>query len=162
MKRLPTGGRIDRERAVTVSFDGRNLPAFAGDTLGSALLAGGEAVVSRSFKFHRPRGVFAAGIEDPNALLTLNAGPLSEPNARATVTEAYDGLQAMGQNAWPNVRRDIGAINGLFAPFLSAGFYYKTFVGPFRRSTKFWIMCETIIRKAAGMGRRTYHADPDH
>ncbi|MFY9240486.1 MAG: sarcosine oxidase subunit alpha family protein [Roseovarius sp.] len=161
MKRLTTGGRIDRSKPLSASFDGRNLPAFHGDTLSSAMLAGGVSLVGRSFKYHRPRGIYSSGVEEPGAMVHLRDGDRHEPNARATVTEAYDGLVSTSQNAWPSLNFDIGAANNLFSRFLSAGFYYKTFIGPFRNSTKFWMMCETFIRKAAGMGRGTYLQDPD-
>lgn len=161
MKRLPSGGRIDRSKPLKVQFDWARLPAFEGDTLSSALLAGGVSVVGRSFKYHRPRGVFSAGVEEPGAMVHLRTRGRHEPNARATVTEAFDGLISSSQNAWPNVKYDIGAVNNLASPFLSAGFYYKTFIGPLKNSTRFWMMCETFIRKAAGMGRATYLDDPD-
>jgi len=162
MKRLPTGGRINRDKPLNVSFDGRNLPAFQGDTLSSAMLAGGVSLVGRSFKYHRPRGIYSAGVEEPGAMVHLRDGPRHEPNARATVTEVFDGLASTSQNAWPILSFDIGAVNNWMSPFFSAGFYYKTFIGPFNHSTKFWMICETFIRKAAGMGRATYLEDPDH
>ncbi|MEM9317872.1 MAG: sarcosine oxidase subunit alpha family protein [Pseudomonadota bacterium] len=161
MTRLPSGGRIDRTAHLKVTFDGRMLPAFQGDTLASAMLAEGVCVVGRSFKYHRPRGVFSAGVEEPGAMVHLRHGDRREPNVRATVTEAFDGLVATGQNAWPDVRFDIGAVSNVLSPFLSAGFYYKTFIGPLKDSTKFWMLCETFIRKAAGMGRGSYLSDPD-
>ncbi|MCG7522529.1 sarcosine oxidase subunit alpha family protein [Ruegeria sp. Ofav3-42] len=162
MKRLPTGGRIDRTAPLKVRFDSQDLPAFQGDTLSSAMLAGGVSLVGRSFKYHRPRGIYSAGVEEPGAIVHLRDGNRHEPNARATVTEAFDGLTATSQNAWPSLGFDIGAVNNWLSPFFSAGFYYKTFIGPFKHSTKFWMTCETFIRKAAGMGRATYLDDPDH
>lgn len=161
MKRLATGGRIDRATPITVSFDGQKLPAYQGDSLGSAMLAGGVSLVGRSFKYHRPRGIYSAGTEEPGAMVHLRDGNRHEPNARATVTEVFDGLTATSQNAWPSLKFDIGAVNNLMSPFFSAGFYYKTFIGPFKHSTRFWMMCETFIRKAAGMGRGSYEPDPD-
>ncbi len=158
--RLQNGGRIDRSSTLHMTFDGRPLSAHPGDSLASALLAGGESVVGRSFKYHRPRGVYTAGVEEPNAMVHLRSGARNEPNARATMVEAYDGLEASGQNAWPNVRTDLGAINQLLTPFLGAGFYYKTFIGPFG-GTGWWMFCERIIRKAAGMGRGVKLDDPD-
>ena len=158
--RLPSGGRIDRSAKLTLSFDGRAVSAYSGDTLASALMADGQSVVARSFKYHRPRGIYSAGVEEPNALVQLHTGAKSEPNARATTLEAYDGLQAKGQNAWPNVRYDLNAVNQLFGKFLFAGFYYKTFIGPFK-GTGFWMFCEKFIRKAAGMGTATKLSDPD-
>ncbi len=162
MRRLDTGGRLNRSKPLSVSFDGKRLAAFEGDTLAAALLAGGVSPVGRSFKFHRPRGVLSAGVEEPNALVHLREGGRHEPNVPATMVEAFDGLVATGQNAWPSLDFDIGAINDLFSRFLGAGFYYKTFIGPFRHSTRFWMMCERFIRRAAGLGRAALVADPDH
>ncbi|MEM8588616.1 MAG: sarcosine oxidase subunit alpha family protein [Pseudomonadota bacterium] len=158
--RLPIGGRIDRSKPLYVTFDSRPLDAFAGDTLASALLANDEMLVGRSFKYHRPRGVFSAGVEEPNALVHLRTGGRHEPNARATMVEAFDGLVANAQNAWPSVGLDVGAANQLLAPFIGAGFYYKTFIGPFR-GTRFWMFCERFIRRAAGMGSPGTLDDPD-
>ena len=101
--RLAQGGRIRRDEPVQFSFNGRSLQGFAGDTVASTLLAHGEHLVARSFKYHRPRGIMAAGIEEPNALMTLGTGNRQEPNVAATVTEAHDGLQVRTQNAWPSV-----------------------------------------------------------
>lgn len=161
VKRLISGGRIDRSKTLNARFDGRMLNAHPGDTLSSALLASGEMIVARGFKYHRARGVYSAGTEEPNAFVHLRDKGRHEPNARATTTEIFDGLQASSQNAWPDVRLDAGAITGYLSPFLSAGFYYKTFVGPFK-GTRFWMFCETFIRKAAGMGRGVKINDPDN
>ncbi|MCV0428341.1 MAG: sarcosine oxidase subunit alpha family protein [Roseibium sp.] len=161
MRRLQKGGRIDRSKPLNVSFEGDKLPAFQGDTLASAMLAAGVSLAGRSFKYHRPRGIYSAGVEEPGALVHLREDDRHEPNVRATTAEAFDGLTATAQNAWPSLTFDVGAVNNWFSPFLSAGFYYKTFVGPFKHSTKFWMMCETFIRRAAGMGRAKYLADPD-
>ena len=159
-RRLAEGGRIDRTRPLDVTFDGRALEAYQGDTLASALVASNEWIVARSFKFHRPRGVMGASVEEANALVHLGEGGRAEPNARATSVEVHDGLRARGQNAWPDVRQDLGAVNGFGAPFFKAGFYYKTFIGPFA-GTRFWMACEGIIRRAAGMGHATGLLDPD-
>ncbi len=158
--RLSSGGRVDRSRRMDVRFDGRGLQAHPGDTLASALLASGEDIVARGFKYHRARGIYSAGVEEPNAYVHLRQGARHEPNARATTSEVFDGLCATSQNAWPDVRLDIGAVTGYLSPFLSAGFYYKTFVGPFK-GTRFWMICESFIRKAAGMGRGIKVSDPD-
>ena len=163
--RLATGGRIDRTRTLLLSFDGRQLLAHPGDTLASALLANGEKIVARSFKYHRPRGIMSASAYEPAALVHLSSGARSLPNTPATTVEAYDGLAARGQNSWPNVRFDIGAVNQLLSPFIGAGFYYKTFMGPAigpLKGTRFWMWCEHVIRRAAGMGRAEHLADPDH
>lgn len=164
-RRLDKGGRIDRTRPVTFRWDGRIYQGFAGDTLASALMANGQSVVGRSFKYHRPRGIMSAGVEESGAIVSVGSGARHEPNVKATLQELYEGLEARGQNAWPNVRFDIGAVNGLFGRFFSAGFYYKTFMGlpPFEwgRGTGLWMQYEKLIRKAAGMGTASREPDPD-
>lgn len=165
-RRLDTGGRIDRSRPLRFTWDGRELHGFAGDTLAAALLAANAGPLGRSFKYHRPRGVMSAGVEESGALVTVGTGARREPNVRATSRELHDGMIARGQNAWPNVRFDVGAINGLFGRFFSAGFYYKTFMGwpPFEwgRGTAMWMRYEKLIRRAAGMGAASRLPDPDH
>ncbi|WP_299193623.1 sarcosine oxidase subunit alpha family protein [uncultured Erythrobacter sp.] len=157
--RLPSGGTgIDRDAPLRFSFDNKELQGLAGDTLASALLANGRTVVARSFKYHRPRGVFSAGHEEPNALVTLGSGGRTEPNAKAPVTELYVGLEARSQNAWPSPRFDLMAVNQLASPLFVAGFYYKTFMGTGQR---FWHFCERFIRRAAGMGAAGSEVDPD-
>ncbi|RUV08850.1 hypothetical protein EOA91_33545 [Mesorhizobium sp. M1A.F.Ca.IN.022.04.1.1] len=130
MRRLHEGGRIDRSQRIDFTFDGKALAGFRGDTLASALLANGIGLVGRSFKYHRPRGIYSVGPEEPNALVTLGAGGRREPNLPATTVEIAKGLVAESQNRWPSLKLDVHSINGLFSPFLSAGFYYKTFMGP--------------------------------
>ena len=105
--RLPDGGTIDRAQALPFEFDGTRYEGFAGDTLASALIANGVHLVARSFKYHRPRGIFSAGAEEPNALVRLGRGARTEPNVRATTQELYAGLVATSQNCWPSrhVRR---------------------------------------------------------
>src|SRR4026208_1046720 len=109
--RLAIGGRIDRTRPISFSFDRKQYEGFAGDTLASALIANGVHLMGRSFKYHRPRGVIAAGAAEPNALAELREGGREEANTRATVIELYDGLVARSQNRWPSLNFDIGAIN---------------------------------------------------
>ena len=156
--RLDGGGLIDRATALRFSFDGRQLTGHAGDTLASALLANGVHLVGRSFKYHRPRGIFTAGSDEPNALVELRSGARREPNTRATTAELYDGLEASSQNRWPSLEFDLMAINSLFAPMLGAGFYYKTFMWP----AAFWEkVYEPLIRRAAGLGRASRLPDPD-
>ena len=156
--RLPTGGDIDRARPLAFTFDGKAYAGFAGDTLASALIAGGVRLVGRSFKYHRPRGVYSAGPEEPNALVRLRQGGRAEPNTRATMVELYDGLVAESQNRWPSLALDVGQVNDIVAPFIPAGFYYKTFMGPGRGA---WMFYEKYIRKAAGLGVAATEADPD-
>jgi sarcosine oxidase, subunit alpha len=155
--RLAEGGRIDRGRVLRFLFDGRRYEGFAGDTLASALLANGVRVVGRSFKYHRPRGIFSAGSEEPNALVTIDRGVgRVTPNLRATQVELYDGLVARSQNRFPSLRWDFGAMAGVTAPLLSAGFYYKTFMGPLWQR-----VYEPAIRRTAGLGRAPADADAD-
>lgn len=159
-ERLPEGGWIDRNQTLSLSFNGKRLSAHPGDTLASALLANDISLVGRSFKYHRPRGLYSAGAEEPNALVALREDARSEPNTRATQIEAFEGLVAHPQNAWPSLRWDMAAMNQLLSPALHAGFYYKTFIGPFR-GTGVWMRCERFIRKAAGMGEAVRAPDPD-
>jgi len=158
MRRLDQGGAIDRADKRRFTFDGRSYEGVAGDTLASALLANGVKLVGRSFKYHRPRGVFTAGPEEPNALVELRSGARREPNTKATTIELYDGLDAASQNRWPSLDWDIRAAHRFVAPLLSAGFYYKTFMWP----AAFWEkLYEPLIRRAAGLGRASGEADPD-
>lgn len=154
--RLPTGGRIRRDAQTTFSFDAQSISGFAGDTVAAALLAHGVHLVARSFKYHRPRGIMSAGVEETNALLTVGSGGTREPNIAATVLEVEAGLQTVTQNAWPSVNFDLLAINSLLSPVFVAGFYYKTFMGPTRRA---WMFYEHFIRKAAGLGKSATDAD---
>ena len=158
--RLVKGGLIDRNKPLQFYFDGQEYTGYQGDTLASALLANGIKLVGRSFKYHRPRGIFSAGPEEPNAMVHLREGNRQEPNTRATVVELFDGLVAESQNRGRSLRRDPQRINDLIKNFLPAGFYYKTFMGPFR-NTKLWMWFEEIIRKSAGMGTASKLADPD-
>ena len=142
---------------INFSFDGKAYTAQEGDTLAAALLRNGVGLVGRSFKYHRPRGIMTAGVEEPNALVTVGEGGRTEPNTRATDVFVYEGLVAKSQNRWPNLSFDVGSVFGLAAPALSAGFYYKTFFG----SAKKWMFYEYFIRKAAGLGNAPTQADPD-
>ncbi len=157
-RRLPSGGRIDRRRPVAARLDGKELSGFAGDTLASALLANNKVLAGRSFKYHRPRGLLSAGIEEPNALFTLGEGATTEPNVAATMVDLVDGLVARTQNAWPSADFDVMAVNSALAPLFQSGFYYKTFMGPAKGS---WMFYEPFIRKAAGLGKSTDLPDPD-
>ncbi|MGC2127507.1 MAG: sarcosine oxidase subunit alpha family protein [Methylovirgula sp.] len=157
-RRLPTGGLIERDKPLSFRFDGKAYTGYAGDTLASALIANGVKLVGRSFKYHRRRGIFTAGPEEPNALVTLRSGARREPNTKATTVELYDGLQAESQNRWPSLNFDVLAANQLFAPLFVGGFYYKTFMWP----AAFWEkVYEPLIRRAAGLGAASGLADPD-
>ena len=158
--RTVKGGLVDRNNVFDFTFDGQMMRGYLGDTLASALLANGIHLTARSFKYHRPRGIMTAGSEEPNALVTLRTGGRREPNTRATVQELYQGLEAVSQNRWPSLGFDIMGVNDMVSPFLPAGFYYKTFMGPHK---SWWYnIYEPFIRRAAGLGRASYERDPDH
>ena len=163
--RAPAGGSaIDRARPISFTFDGVAYAGYEGDTLASALLANGVRLVGRSYKYHRPRGIVAAGPEEPNALVGVARGPgRFTPNLRATEVELYDGLAATSQNRWPTLRFDVGAINNVLAPLIGAGFYYKTFMGPdwFGPNWAWKRLYEPFIRRAAGLGTAPREPDPD-
>ena len=155
--RLAAGGRIDRSQSIEFHYDGKRWSGHPGDTLASALLANGVHLVGRSFKYHRPRGIYSAGSEEPNALVQLESGAHTTPNRRATEVELYEGLRATSQNCWPSVKFDLGAISSRLSRLLPAGFYYKTFMWP----ASMWMTYEKYIRKAAGLGKAPLEIDPD-
>jgi sarcosine oxidase, subunit alpha len=155
--RLSSGGKIDRTKPIVFTFNGRRYQGYAGDTVASALLANGVHWVARSWKYHRPRGIVAAGVEEPNALLQLGTGAHTVANARATQVELYNGLEASSVNAWPSLKWDLMQVTGWFSRWLPAGFYYKTFMWP----QSFWMKYEHFIRKASGLGVAPTLADPD-
>src|ERR1044071_7585928 len=126
--RLGTGGRINRAIPLQFTFNGRTYQGFHGDTLASALLANGIHFVARSWKYHRPRGIVAAGVEEPNAIVQLETGAHTVPNARATEIEIYRGLTAASVNAEPSLERDRLQVLQKLERFIPAGFYYKTFM----------------------------------
>lgn len=147
--RIDGKGRVDRTRPVEFTFDGKEFGGFAGDTLASALMGADVRLMARSFKYHRPRGVLTSGSEEPNALVTVTRAGDAEPNVRATMQEIYPGFEAVSQNRWPSLDLDLLSVNNLAAPFLGAGFYYKTFMWP----KSFWErLYEPMIRRAAGLG----------
>ena len=156
--RMERGGRIDRTAPLSFTFDGIRYEGYDGDTLASALLANGVRLVGRSFKYHRRRGIFGAGPEEPNALVRVREGARAEPNLKATQVELYDGLAATSQNRWPTLEFDVGALSNAASKLLPAGFYYKTFMWP----GSWWMLYEHFIRKAAGLGRAPDEPDPDH
>jgi sarcosine oxidase subunit alpha len=155
--RAARGGLIDRGHTIGFTFDGRAYNGHPGDTLASALLANGVTLMGRGFKYHRPRGVMAAGVEEPNALVGAGTGGRYEPNTRASDLFLYDGLTAISQNRWPSLETDIGAVNSLMSRFIPAGFYYKTFLGP----PWLWKFYEHFIRQAAGLGAAPRAAEID-
>ncbi len=144
-------------KKIAFTFDGKRYFGNEGDTLAEALINNNIFLVGRSFKYHRPRGIISAGVEEPNGIVQLESGNITEPNVRATEIIIYEGLSAKSQNNWPNVNFDIGAINDFLSPIFPAGFYYKTFMWP----PKFWEKYEYFIRKAAGLGESPTEDDPD-
>ena len=157
VNRLPEGGRIDRSRPLTFSFNGRTCQGYAGDTLASALLANGIRMVGRSFKYHRPRGIVGLGVEEPNAIVQVGTGANTIPGLRATEVELYDGLAAATTRGWPCLNFDLLAVNDFCARLLGAGFYYKTFMAP----RFLWRWYEHCLRSASGLGVSPQSADPD-
>ena len=158
-RRLPSGGRIDRNKPLRFTFRGRSFLGFKGDTLASALLANKQHLVNRSFKYGRPRGIVAAGADEPNAIMQLGATEATQvPNVRATQQELYEGLVAVPVAGWPNIDFDLKSLLGrLCSRMMPVGFYYKTFMWP----KKFWMTYEKFIRKAAGLGWSPVKKDPD-
>jgi sarcosine oxidase subunit alpha len=157
--RLVRGGRIDRSKPIAMRFNGKELEAFAGDTVASALLANGIHFAARSFKFHRPRGSSATearsrmrccrSIAEAAGSIRTTARPPSKRSmacrcARRTIGRRFNS--------------NVGAVNGALSPLFVAGFYYKTFMWP----RSFWDrVYEPAIRAAAGLGRAPSTADPD-
>ena len=150
-------GLVDQSKTISFYFNQKKMNGFEGDTLASALLANNKIFVARSFKYHRPRGIFSSGTEEPNALVQLGEGENQEPNTKATSIELFDGLYATSQNHRGPLEFDFMAINDFLSPFLSAGFYYKTFMWP----KSFWEkIYEPIIRSSAGLGSLSGKPDP--
>lgn len=156
LKRFGTHHCVDTSNPITFTFDGKRYRAYQGDTLASALLANGVKRVGRSFKFHRPRGLLAAGREEPNALVQLERDGFDEPNARATTVPLYPGLKARSQNAWPSVDWDIFSVLGFFQRLLPASFYYKSMMWPN------WHVYEGLVRRMAGLGKAPKSEDAQH
>jgi sarcosine oxidase subunit alpha len=153
--RLSRGGLIDRTRRIPFTFNSRSYQGFAGDSLASALLANGVRTVARSFKFHRPRGIFSCGVEETGGLLQTGEGARATPSERAPLIELTPGLHARSQAGWPSLNFDLGRSLDLVAPLWAAGFYNKTFIWPS------WHLYEPVIRRMAGLGRSPVERDPD-
>jgi sarcosine oxidase subunit alpha len=146
--RLPAndGERIDREREVSFSFDGKEVTGLEGDTIGSALFAAGRRTFSRSFKYHRPRGLLCCAGQCPNCLVAVDGAP----GVRACTEPVREGMQVEHMNASPSLEFDVMRATDKFGgPFTPPGFYYKTFIRPRR----FWPLYEKVLRHAAGLGR---------
>jgi sarcosine oxidase subunit alpha len=145
-----------QDERVDFSFDGRTLHGIRGDTVASALLANGVRIVSRSFKFHRPRGIFSAGYEEPNAILQLHTGSQVITGERAPLVPLSPGLQVSSRIGWPSRSFDLLRAIDYVHPLFAAGFYNKTFIWPS------WHVYEGWIRKLAGLGQAPSGPDPDH
>ena len=158
INRLNSKGRIDCDSPINFTYNGRQMQGVAGDTLASALLANGVNLVSRSFKYSRPRGIVGHGAEEPNAIMQIGSGAATVPNLKATQVELYEGLESASVNGWPSVNFDLMSITGWFGRMMPPGFYYKTFMYP----AKLWMTYEHFIRKAAGLGSAPVQDDPDH
>ncbi|WP_025898822.1 sarcosine oxidase subunit alpha family protein [Sneathiella glossodoripedis] len=156
--RIINPDKINKNNKIRFTFNGKSYVGRKGDTLAAGLLANNVFLVGRSFKYHRPRGIIAAGAEEPGALVQLEQGSHTQPNIRATQIELYDNLIASSVNVWPSVDTDVSAINGLFSRIFTAGFYNKTFMWP----RSFWMkLYEPVIRRAAGWGKAPQSTDPD-
>ncbi|MGZ8667063.1 MAG: 2Fe-2S iron-sulfur cluster-binding protein, partial [Solirubrobacterales bacterium] len=148
MSRLPPqpGERIDRRREVSFSFDGKQVSAFEGDTIASALHASGRRVISRSFKYHRPRGLLCCAGQCPNCLVEVDGWP----GVRACTERVREGMEVAHLNASPSLGFDAMRATDIFGTRLTPpGFYYKTFIRPRR----LWPLYERVLRHAAGLGR---------
>lgn len=142
----PTGLLIERDKPVSFSFEGRRYEGFAGDTIASALAANGVKVLSRSFKYHRPRGILTMAGQDANTLVQLK----HEPNVLADRHPISEGLEVLGQNYTGSLYRDWGALMGCISRFMPVGFYYRAFFRPKGIWERFW---EPLVRRSAGLGR---------
>lgn len=138
------GEVIDRANSFTFTFAGKEYTAHPGDTIASALAAAGVQVFSRSFKYHRPRGLMCCAGHCPNCLVQLG----DEPNVRACRTPVAAGMQVKPQNTTPSLEADFMSLTQLGAKFLPVGFYYKTFIHP----KAAWPLYEKVLRAAAGLG----------
>jgi sarcosine oxidase subunit alpha len=158
MSRLPPpfGSRIDRSRRLAFTFEGRRHEGLAGDSIASALAANGQWVLSRSFKYHRPRGAWSLAGAEASTLVQLP----HEPNVAADLTPLAGGMRVTAQNVSGSLAWDRDAVIGRFGRFLPAGFYYRTFMGPSRHS---WLATwEPLIRRKAGLGAVDRQAPPRH
>jgi sarcosine oxidase subunit alpha len=141
-----SGQRIDRDRKLSFTFDGKRVEAYEGDTIGSALYAAGQRTFSRSFKYHRRRGLMCCAGQCPNCIVAVDGAP----GARACVEPAREGIRVEHLNALPSLEHDVmRATDIVGGPFTPPGFYYKTFIRPRR----FWPLYEKLLRNAAGLGR---------
>ncbi len=159
--RIKNNNLINFNNKISFKYDNKKINAYEGDTIASALLASGQKVIGRSFKYHRPRGINSCGLEEAGGLFNVGLGDKRIANVKAPVAEVHENMNVFSQNCWPSPKFDIGRINDFLSSFITAGFYYKTFMGPFK-SPKFWMFCEHFIREAAGFGRASKKRDPSN
>ena len=152
--RLPAqqGEVIDRSAKLRFSFNGKTYTAYPGDTVASALAAAGVQVLSRSFKYHRPRGLLCCAGHCPNCLVQIG----DEPNVRACQRPVEAGMAVRPQNAWPSVDYDLMSLTQLGSRLMPVGFYYKTFIRP----RSLWPFYEGVLRRAAGLGKVSLRTPP--
>ncbi len=155
------GERLDRSRAVVFSFRGKPVHAFAGDTIGSALYASGQRIFSRSFKYHRPRGLVCCSGSCPNCMMNVDG----TPNVRVCAEPVRAGAVVEPQNVLGSLERDLlSVVDKVGRPFTPVGFYYRTMIRPRR----LWPLYEKFLRNVAGLGRidkhrgRTTRYDTEH
>ena len=149
--RIPNKGVIDQEKPLNFSLDGKTFQGFQGDSIASALLASDQKIVGRGFKYHRPRGLWGMGYEEPNGIFDIHCNGQTTPNARATTNFIQDGMELKSINTWPSLNYDFLKIFSYGKKFLPAGFYYKTFIYPN------WMFWEPLIRNLAGLGSLNEH-----
>lgn len=135
---------VDRNTTVTFTFDRQRYTAYAGDTIASALYRAGIRTFSRSFKYHRPRGLLCISGDCPNCLMNVDGAP----NVRSCMTQVEAGMTVKSQNAWPSLNHDVMSITDKFSALLPVGFYYKTMIWP----RSLWPAYEKVLRNAAGLG----------
>ncbi|HWE08833.1 MAG TPA: 2Fe-2S iron-sulfur cluster-binding protein [Solirubrobacteraceae bacterium] len=155
MSRLGTqpGERITRTRKISFTFDGRKVEAYEGDTIASALYAAGRRTFSRSFKYHRRRGLMCVAGQCPNCICAVDGAP----GARACTEPAREGIQVTHVNAMPSLEFDAMRVTDIAGgPFTPPGFYYKTFIRPRR----LWPLYEKVLRNVAGLGKLR-HSQPE-
>ena len=154
MSRLPNqpGERIDRQRTLSFTFDGKRVQAYEGDTIGSALYAAGQRTFSRSFKYHRRRGLMCCSGQCPNCIVAVDGAP----GARACIEPVREGIKVQHLNAASLEFDPMRATDVFGGPFTPPGFYYKTFIRPRR----WWPVYEKLLRNAAGLGK-LIHEQPE-
>ncbi len=148
------GEQIDRSTTLEFEFDGRVVSGFKGDTIASALFASGQRVFSRSFKYHRPRGLLCCSGNCPNCLVTVG----DEPNVRSCARQLEPGLKVESQNAWPSLRFDLLSILDRMHWLMPVGFYYKAM----HRPKALWLLARQLIRRVGGLGSIDINATHDH